>query len=196
MLHTDRAIIVEGKYDQIRLSGLTDALIVTTDGFGIFSDKEKQTFIRTLAAQRGLLILTDSDAAGFRIRNYILNIAGKADIVNAYIPDVFGKERRKEAPSAEGKLGVEGMGTEALLEALNKSGCFTEKTEADPARPLTYADLYEAGLTGKADAAARRRRFLRSCGLPARLTGSALIKVLSGMFTKESFFEAVQNLSD
>ncbi len=193
MFHTDRAIIVEGKYDQIRLSALTDALIVTTDGFGIFSDKEKQCYIRTLAKQKGLLILTDSDAAGFQIRNYVLKIARNADVVNAYIPDVYGKEKRKEAPSKEGKLGVEGMDTAALTQALKQSGFFSESDEK-PQDAITTADLYAAGLTGAEGAAEKRRELLRSCGLPARLSGSMMLKTLNAFFSKESFYEATAKL--
>ncbi len=127
MFHTDRLVLVEGKYDKIRLAPLLDAPIMTTEGFGVFKDKEKQRFIRKAAAERGLIVITDSDAAGFQIRHFIRNIAGQdADILQVYIPDVYGKERRKEAPSKEGKLGVEGMETDALREALRKAGVFRE----------------------------------------------------------------------
>lgn len=194
MFHTDRTIIVEGKYDKIRLSALTDALIVTTEGFGIFSDKEKQTYIRTLAKKTGLLILTDSDAAGFQIRNFIRNIARDADIVNVYIPDVFGKERRKEAPSKEGKLGVEGMDTATLTRALENSGWFSASGSDCTAPPITTADLYIAGLTGKPDAAERRRQLLRNCGLPARLSGNTMLKTLNTFLDRDAFFSAVRQL--
>ena len=151
MFHTDRVIIVEGKYDKIRLSAVTDALILETDGFGIFSDREKQRFIKKTAREKGLLILTDSDAAGFRIRNFLKNIAGDADIINVFIPDIYGKEKRKEAPSKEGKLGVEGMPAAALDEALRKSGFFQEQEATPPKEPITYTDLYEAGLGAKVE---------------------------------------------
>ena len=151
MFHTSRAIIVEGKYDKIRLSALTDALILTTDGFGIFSDKEKQRFIKKTAREKGLMIITDSDAAGFRIRHYIENIAGSADILNVFIPDLYGKESRKTQASKEGKLGVEGMPTQTLEEALRRSGAFDESNTA-AADPITYTDLYDALENGKIDA--------------------------------------------
>ena len=196
MYHTDRAIIVEGKYDQIRLASLTDALIVTTEGFGVFSDKEKQRFIKTLAREKGLLILTDSDAAGFRIRALIRNIAADADIINAYIPDVVGKEHRKDAPSKEGKLGVEGMGSDALEAALLKSECFTEIAGAKGSAPITASDLFEAGLTGKTDSARRRRLFLQDLGLPARLTGGAMLKTLNALMTRDEFLAKAERFSD
>lgn len=195
MFHTDRAIIVEGKYDQIRLSAITDALIVTTEGFGIFSDKEKQRYIKTLAQKKGLLILTDSDAAGFQIRNYVLKIAQNANVVNAYIPDVYGKEKRKESPSKEGKLGVEGMNTAALMQALKQSGYFTE-TEGNTKEEITTSDLYAAGLTGKIGAAEKRRKLLQICGLPARLTGSMMLKTLNVFLTKEDFYETAAKLNN
>ena len=114
MVTTERAVIVEGKYDKIRLSSVIDGLIVTTEGFGVFSDKEKQRFIKKLAEERGLLLLTDSDAAGFRIRNFLKNIVPEEQILHAYIPDIYGKEKRKDAPSKEGKLGVEGIDAATL----------------------------------------------------------------------------------
>ena len=173
MFHTDRAIIVEGKYDRIRLSALTDALIVTTEGFGIFSDKEKQRYIRTLAEKKGLLILTDSDAAGFQIRNHIRKIAGNADIVNVFIPDVFGKERRKEAPSKEGKLGVEGMDTAALEQALTQSGCFTRNDDPAFRKEITTADLFAVGLTGAPGAARWRWCGIRKTACAGRRCGGS-----------------------
>ena len=196
MFHTDRAIIVEGKYDKIRLASLTDALIVTTEGFGVFSDREKQRFIKALAREKGLLILTDSDAAGFRIRTFLRNIAGEADVVNAYIPDIPGRERRKEEPSKEGKLGVEGMQTEALVNALRRCDCFTEREGEVKRAPITTADLFAAGLTGRPDAADRRRRFLQDRGLPARLTGGAMLKTLNALMTREDFLAAAARFSD
>ena len=189
MFHTSRAIIVEGKYDQIRLAALTDALILTTEGFGIFNDKEKQAFLKKTAREKGLLIVTDSDAAGFQIRNYIKNIAGNADILHVYIPDLYGKERRKEHASKEGKLGVEGMPTAALIEALRKSGAFSETDGPAPRPEITTADLFAAGLTGSENSAERRRAFLAYCALPARLTGTALLKAMNAFMTKRDFEE-------
>ncbi len=194
MFHTSRAIIVEGKYDQIRLSALTDALILTTDGFGIFSDKEKQRFIKKTAREKGLMIITDSDAAGFRIRHFIENIAGCADIINVFIPDVYGKERRKTQASKEGKIGVEGMDTRALEEALRRSGAF-EESAASQADAITYTDLYEAGLSGTENSAEKRRAFLRHIALPERLTGATLLKALNAFLTKRDFLNALQEFN-
>ncbi|MBQ6022117.1 MAG: DUF4093 domain-containing protein [Clostridia bacterium] len=192
MFHTSRVIVVEGKYDQIRLSSLTDALILATDGFGVFTDREKQRFIKKTAKEKGLIVITDSDAAGFRIRNYIQNIAGDADIINVYIPDIYGKESRKPQASKEGKLGVEGMPTEALEEALRRSGLFGE-SPAEGSEPVTYTDLFEAGLTGNDNCAERRRSFLAYCALPRRLTGASLLKAVNAFMTREDFFK---NLRD
>ena len=191
MFHTSRVIVVEGKYDQIRLSALTDALILQTDGFRIFSDKENQRFIKKTALEKGLMIITDSDAAGFQIRHFLENIAVGADIINVFIPDIYGREPRKTQSSKEGKLGVEGMPTEALEEALRKSGVF-EETDAPNPDPITYTDLYEAGLTGTANSAGRRRAFLRYCALPERLTGASLLKALNAFMTKDEFIKQVQ----
>lgn len=192
MFHTDKAILVEGKYDKIRLSALTDAMIIETEGFGVFSDREMQAFIKKTAREKGLMIVTDADAAGFRIRNYVQNIAGDAEIVNIYIPDIYGKERRKEQPSKEGKLGVEGMPTAALEEALRRSGAFTETAGAPERAPITQLDLYEAGLSGGENSADRRRAFLAFLELPARLSGNALIKALNAFLTREAFFIKLQ----
>ena len=187
MVTTQRAVIVEGKYDKIKLSAVVDALIVTTEGFGIFSDREKQRFLKKLAAEKGLLILTDSDAAGFKIRNYLKNIVPEEQIVHAYIPDVYGKERRKDAPSKEGKLGVEGMDAAALEEALRRCGAFEEATNDAPRRAITAADLYAAGLTGQDNSAEKRRELLSDMGLPARLTGKSFLQALNAFMTYEEF---------
>lgn len=192
MFHTSRLVLVEGKYDKSRLSSILDALIITTEGFGIFSDREKQAFIKKTARDKGLMIITDSDAAGFQIRNFIRNIAKDADIVNVYIPDVYGKEKRKEHPSKEGKIGVEGMDTEALTEALRRSGFFEEKDGDVSSEPITHTDLFEAGLTGKENSADRRRAFLTFLGLPARLTGNSLLKTLNLFLSRTLFLEKVQ----
>ncbi len=187
MVKTERAVIVEGKYDKIKLASVIDGLIVTTEGFGIFSDREKQRFIKKLAAEKGLLILTDSDAAGFKIRNYLKNIVPEEQILHAYIPDVYGKERRKDAPSKEGKLGVEGMDVAALEEALRRCGAFEEATTDAPRRAVTTADLYAAGLTGQDNSAEKRRSLLHCLGLPARLRGKSFLQALNLFLTYEDF---------
>ena len=187
MVTTERAVIVEGKYDKIRLSGVIDGMILTTEGFGIFSDKEKQKLIRKIAAEKGLLVLTDSDAAGFKIRNFLKNIVPEEQILHAYIPDIYGKERRKAAPSKEGKLGVEGVDTATLEAALKRCGAFQSASDGKQRREITGADLYEAGLSGKNGAAEKRRALLISLGLPARLTGKSFLQVLNTFMTYEDF---------
>ncbi|MBQ2758744.1 MAG: DUF4093 domain-containing protein [Clostridia bacterium] len=189
MFHTQRAVIVEGKYDKIRLSSILDALIITTDGFGIFNNKEKQTLIKRLAKEKGLLILTDSDAAGFKIRNLIKNIADEENVIHAYIPDIFGKEKRKTEYSKEGKLGVEGIDNSVLEEALRKSGFFNESECVKKQREITNADLYEAGLTGRENSAEKRRQLLLSLGLPQRLSGKNMLSILNTFMTYEEFRE-------
>lgn len=194
MLHTDRAVIVEGRYDKARLGSVTDALIIATDGFGIFNSKEKQTFIKKIAMEKGLLILTDSDAAGFKIRNFIKNIVPEDRIIHAYIPDIYGKEKRKAQPSKEGKLGVEGVDNEILTKALINSGLFNESEKPQKDKPITACDLYEAGLSGGDNSAQKRREFLMSIGLPARLTGKNMLNLLNEIMTYEEFIRKTKEL--
>lgn len=194
MLHTTKAVIVEGRYDKARLSGIIDALIITTDGFGIFNSKEKQTFIKKLALEKGLIILTDSDAAGFKIRNFLKNIVPENRIVHAYIPDIYGKEKRKDAPSKEGKLGVEGIENFVIEQALLRTGLFSEVGDDKPSRSITSADLFEKGLSGGENSAERRREFLLSLGLPARLTGKNLLQLLNSCMTYDDFQKKAEEL--
>ena len=176
MIHTDRVLIVEGKYDAVRLAHLTDAMILLTDGFGIYKDKQRQQLFRALAQKNGLILLTDSDAAGFRIRNYITNMVGAQNVVQAYVPAIHGKEKRKAQPGKEGLLGVEGVDDalvrQALLDALGA------EAGAAPVRPagrqITYTDLYEWGLSGKPGSAERKARLLNALGLPPRLSKKEL----------------------
>ena len=188
MLHTEKVIVTEGRYDKIRLSSIVNALIITTDGFHIFNDREKQQLLKRLARERGLVIVTDSDAAGFKIRTLIKNIVPDNCVTHVFIPDIFGKERRKTAPSKEGKLGVEGIENRILEDALLKSGAFSQSDKkSEPHREITAADLYEAGLTGRTDSAEKRREFLHKCGLPARLTGKTLLGTLNTVMTYAEF---------
>ena len=152
LLHTDRVLIVEGKYDAARLSHLTDAMILLTDGFGIYKDKKRQQLFKQLAHKNGLILLTDSDAAGFRIRTYITNLVGEKNVVQAYVPAIHGKEKRKAQPGKEGLLGVEGVDDALVLQALRDA--LGEEAGIAPAKPegrqITYTDLYEWGLSGTA----------------------------------------------
>ena len=178
--------MVEGRYDQNTLSQLVDTLIIPTQGFGIFKDKEKAALLRRLAAGRGLIILTDSDGAGFVIRNHLKGILPPEQVKHAYIPDLMGKERRKRTPGREGKLGVEGMRPEVLEAALRRAGAtFLDETgEAAPKRQaITKADLMALGLSGGPGAAERRKELLHRLELPERLSPNALLEVLNALFT-------------
>lgn len=193
MIKLDRPVIVEGKYDVIRLSNIIDALIIKTDGFGIFKDKEKQSLLRRLAGKKGIIVLTDSDSAGFLIRNFIAGIVPPEKITHVYIPDIFGKEKRKEAPSAEGKLGVEGICEELLLESFRKAGV-TATASVEKRRLITNIDLYEAGLSGGKDSAKKRKELLKRLSLPERMSASSLVKILNTFVTYEEFEKNVREL--
>ncbi len=176
------AIVVEGKYDKIRLSALVDAVILVTNGFQIYRQPEQLALIRHYAETVGIIILTDADAAGFQIRNYLKGAVTKGKIYHVYIPGIHGKEKRKTAPSAEGTLGVEGMDTQTLLMALERAGVLQESDDSAPvSKPITPAMLYEHGLMGTSDCTTRRRTLLRALRLPPRLSVSGLCEVLSTM---------------
>ena len=186
------AVIVEGKYDKIKLSNILDAFIIETNGFAIFKDKSKLSFIKKLAKERGIIILTDSDHAGFMIRNYISSGVPKEQIKNVYIPDVFGKEKRKDTPSKEGKLGVEGMTKEVILVSLEKAGVSSTSSVCD--NPITTVDFYDLGLTGGANSKAKRKAVCKALDLPEFLSTSSIISCINNFMTKEEFFDLCQNL--
>lgn len=194
MLKLKEAVIVEGKYDKMKLSSLIDAVIIPTNGFNIFKNKETLDMIRYFAAKTGIIILTDSDAAGFKIRSYIKGAVKDGKITNVYIPDIFGKERRKVHPSKEGKLGVEGVEKEIILEAFRKAGIAADDTEPKN-DPITRLDLYEAGLSGGENSSELRRKFLAETGLPSRLTVSGMTEILNTLMTRQGFFELAEKLS-
>ena len=182
-------IVVEGRYDKNTLSQIVDATVVTVGGFSVFNDKEKLAFLRRLANERGLIVLTDSDGAGFVIRNHLKGALPKDKVKQAYIPDVMGKERRKRHAGKEGKLGVEGMKPEVLLEALRKAGAtfLDEETDAPVQKEsLTKADLFELGLTGGADSSEKRQALLKKLGLPSRLTANGLLEALNLLYDRET----------
>lgn len=188
MIRIREAIIVEGRYDKNTLAQIVDAPILETSGFGIFHDRQRLALLRRLAETRGIIVLTDSDGAGFVIRNYLRGAIDPLQVKHAYIPDVAGKERRKRTASKEGKLGVEGMRPDVLLEALRRAGATIEgeETMAAGAR-ITKADLYAAGLTGGADSKAARQRLLAQLDLPEHLSTNALLEVLNALMTREEF---------
>ena len=186
-MRIQEAIVVEGRYDKAALSGVVDTLILDTAGFGVFRDGERLALLRRLAEKRGLIVLTDSDGAGFVIRNYLKGAIPKGQIKHAYVPDVYGKERRKRAPSREGKLGVEGMGPDVLRQAILNAGATVLDGEA-PVREqgnLTPADLYALGLSGTPDAAERRAELLRKLELPEHMSAKALLAALNALYTPE-----------
>lgn len=182
-------IVVEGRYDKNALSQVVDAVILETGGFGIFKDRQKQKLLRTLAGTRGLIVLTDPDGAGFVIRNFVKGCVEPDRIKHAYVPDIRGKERRKSTASKEGKLGVEGMRPEVLLDALHRAGAtFEDAAETPRAAGITKADLYARGLSGREESAARRRELLQRLDLPERLTADGLLDVLNALMTREDFY--------
>jgi len=187
-------IVVEGRYDKNTLAQIVDATVVTLGGFSVFNDKEKLAFLRRLAEKQGLIVLTDSDGAGFVIRNYLKGALPKELVKQAYIPDIHGKERRKRTPGKEGKLGVEGMKPEVLLEALRRAGATfldEEAAVAEKGDPITKADLFELGLTGGQDSAARRQALLRKLELPEHLTVNGLLEALNLLYDRNALEEAL-----
>lgn len=188
-MHSVReVIVVEGRYDKNALSQVVDAVIIETSGFGIFNDAEKRKFLQTMAEARGLIVLTDSDGAGFVIRNYIKGCVDPKLVKHAYIPDIYGKERRKSAPSREGKLGVEGMKPQVLLDALIRAGAtFDDEENKKTAPRISKADMYARGLSGREGSAEKRARLIKQLGLPERLTADGLLDVLNATMNREEF---------
>ena len=188
MRRVKEVIVVEGRYDKNALSQVVDAVILETSGFGIFKDSQKQKLFRTLAETKGLIVLTDSDGAGFVIRNFIKGCTDPKTVKHAYIPDIYGKERRKSTPSKEGKQGVEGMRPAVLLEALRRArASFEGKAPAEAAAPISKADRYALGLSGGANSAEKRKALLRQLDLPERLTADGLLDVLNALMSREEF---------
>lgn len=188
MLRIREAIVVEGRYDKNTLSQVVDTLILETSGFGIFKDPEQMALLRRAAEKRGLIVLTDSDGAGFVIRNRIKGAIPQQHVKHAYIPDVYGKEKRKKRGGKEGKLGVEGMPPQVLEQVLRRAGAtFLEEQapEEESAPPLTKADLFAAGLTGGPDSAAKRLALLKELSLPEHMSANALLAVLNGCYSRQ-----------
>lgn len=194
MIKVEQAIIVEGKYDKIKLESFIDAIIIETDGFAVFKNKEKQSLIRRLAEKRGIVILTDSDSAGFIIRNFLGGCLPKDKVFHVYIPDIFGKEKRKDSPSKEGKLGVEGIEKEIIINAFKKAGilCSEKKSEA---QKITNYHLYEDGFTGGKNSKSRRAQLLKKLDFPERISTSALLQLMNAFMTFEEY-KSVVNIID
>ena len=179
MVKIKEVIVVEGRYDKNTLRQVVDATIITTDGFQIFKDREKQALLRSLAQRRGLIVLTDADGAGQVIRGFLRGAVDPKQVRHAYIPDVPGKEKRKSAPSKEGTLGVEGMRPEVLLTALRNAGATFDDSPAADAGSITKADLYRLGLSGGSGSAEKRRTLQKRLGLPARMSANQLLETLN-----------------
>lgn len=191
MIKVDKVIIVEGRYDKIKLSSIIDGVIIETEGFGIFKDKDKQRLIRKIAREKGIVILTDSDSAGFVIRSFIMSIVPKKCVVNAYIPDILGKEKRKDAPSKEGKLGVEGVPQDVIISALSMAGVGCECVESKEHRTVTAYDFYVDGLNGGAESSKRRQKLLKYLDLPEKMTSKALLEMINLFMTYDDYKAAV-----
>ena len=194
MVKIKEAIVVEGRYDRNTLSQIVDAPILETSGFGIFKDKQQMALLRRIAETRGLIVFTDSDGAGFVIRNHIKSAIPGKYLKHAYTPDVLGKERRKAAPGKEGKLGVEGMSREIILEALRKAGATIEGEEGISSHQITKQDLMSLGLSGGADASTRRLALLKKLGLPERMSPNAMLQALNLLYSLEELELILKNL--
>lgn len=192
MIKIQQAVIVEGKYDKIKLSNILDALIIETNGFQIFKDKEKKNFIKRLADERGIIVLTDSDHSGFQIRNFVSMGIDKSKIHHVYIPDIYGKERRKTEPSKEGKLGVEGIDDDILINLFNSLNIKYSLEENSDA--VTNFDLYNAGISGTPDAKKNKKVFLKKLNLPEFLSTNSLLSYINSSMTKEEFIDLIGEL--
>ncbi|MCC8130883.1 MAG: DUF4093 domain-containing protein [Ruminococcus sp.] len=192
MLHINGAIVVEGKYDKAKLSRLVDCPIVVVNGFGVFKDKKTIQLLRYYSEHGGLIILTDSDSAGFRIRGHIKGVIKNGNVRCAYIPDIYGKEKRKLAPSAEGKLGVEGMPDSVLIEVLKP---FSEDENSEGSRLVTKMDFYEDGFTGRPDSSSRRDELKRRLNLPERLSSNSLLEAINRTVGYDKYREAVDEIN-
>ena len=194
MVKIKEAIVVEGRYDKNTLSQIVDAPILETAGFGIFKDKQQMALLRRVAETRGLIVFTDSDGAGFVIRNHIKSAIPSRYLKHAYIPDIYGKERRKAAPGKEGKLGVEGMKPEVIVDALRRAGATLEGESAAPGNQITKQDLMELGLSGGADASAKRLALLKKLGFPEHMSANAMLQALNLLYSLDELNELVKEL--
>ena len=185
MVRIREAIVVEGRYDKNTLSQIVDAPILETNGFGIFKDKKQLELLRKVAKARGLIVFTDSDGAGFVIRNHLKSAIDGRCLKHAYIPDIPGKEHRKSAPGREGKLGVEGMSREIILEALRRAGATIEGEDAPTRNGITKQDLMELGLSGGANSAEKRQKLLRKLDLPEHMSANAMLQALNLLYSAE-----------
>lgn len=194
MVKIREAILVEGRYDKNTLAQIVDAPVLETAGFGIFKDKKQMKLLRDVAKKRGLIVFTDSDGAGFVIRNHVKSAIEPKYLKHAYIPDVMGKEKRKAAPGKEGKLGVEGMTPEVILEALRRAGATIEGEDAPVQQAITKQDLMELGLSGGKDAAAKRLALLKQLDLPEHMSPNAMLQALNLLYSLEELTKLVDQM--
>ena len=194
MVKIKEAILVEGRYDKNTLSQIVDAPILETSGFGIFKDKKQMKRLRQVAEKRGLIVFTDSDGAGFVIRNHVKSAIPGKYLKHAYIPDILGKEKRKAAPGKEGKLGVEGMSREIILEALRRAGATVEGEDSAVSHQITKQDLMELGLSGSADASAKRLALLKKLDLPEHMSANAMLQALNLLMDPEELKSMINKL--
>lgn len=193
MIKIKQAIVVEGKYDKIKISSIFDATIIQTNGFQIFKEKEKLNLLRILSEKTGLIILTDSDTAGFQIRRYIGGATQKNNIINVYIPDVFGKEKRKVKPSAQGKIGVEGIEKQLIIEAFEKAGILYQENNVER-KEITKLHFFEDGLTGGENSVKKRAKLLKELNLPQLLTTNSMLSILNTLLDYDEYKEIIENL--
>ena len=194
MVKIREAILVEGRYDKNTLSQILDAPILETSGFGIFKDKQQMRLLRRIAETRGLIVFTDSDGAGFVIRNHIKSAIPGKYLKHAYIPDIYGKEKRKAAPGKEGKLGVEGMTKEVIMESLRRAGATIDGEETGAVSQISKQDLMELGLSGTPEASARRLKLLKKLNLPERMSPNAMLQALNLLYNLEELTAIVSSM--
>ncbi len=194
MVKIREAIVVEGRYDKNTLSQIVDAPIFQTDGFGVMKDKQQLALLRRVAKTRGLIVLTDSDGAGFVIRNRLKSAIPAQYLKHAYIPDVLGKEKRKTAPGKEGKLGVEGMPPEVILRALERAGATMDNSPPSCAGQITKLDMFQVGLSGGPDSKAKRLALLKALELPEHMSSNALLQALNVLYTRDEFYRIADTL--
>lgn len=194
MITIREAIVVEGRYDKNTLSQIVDAPILETSGFGVFKDKQQLALLRRVAESRGLIVLTDSDGAGFVIRNYLKSAIPAQYLKHAYIPDIYGKEHRKTNPGKEGKIGVEGMSRELILEALRRAGATIEGNDSESASRITKQDMMDLGLSGGVDSAALRQKLLHKLDLPEHMSANALLQALNLLVDLEQLVKLLEEI--
>ena len=195
MITIREAIVVEGRYDKNTLSQIVDAPILETSGFGVFKDKQQLALLRRVAESRGLIVLTDSDGAGFVIRNYLKSASPAQYLKHAYIPDIYGKEKRKTEMSKEGKIGVEGMKVKVIIDALEKSGVLYSQNEKQQSREITHTDFFEDGVSGGENSSVIRKKLAKELDLPEKISSSSLLKIINSYMTYEEYKQTIEKVT-